>query len=399
MANVKFLCVGDSVAAGAFCSSPEYTLQHQLLTMLRSNYRQHWFNDLAPAPSGSNARMGGIWAIYNQYREMNPDIVVLGGIGDNDSSSSITSITSSISSSAKTIPFSSAPSTGRAYILTDGTNTEVVIPQGVSSSKGTMCIRGAMGTVARNWPTGSTVLSWTARGQEAWTLTLRMIIEDIARKDKPYLPIVLVGGQVFEAASTGAGSLATEALVAQLQAEGYEAVEYCPYATVDDTDLFSPNTTTDYCGPSALLTAQLGADGLTAAVSRSSEFNAGDYLLLAATGVAEPGFFTSQVVKVSSVPGPTGVVFASPRPQLGATSGAVTSQTFGTGSRLCRMSVTSLGPRHYWDYMGGSGGETGGFYAGGWAYDYHPNDMGFSEIAKSFFRGYERVIARIGDRF
>ena len=50
---------------------------------------------------------------------------------------------------------------GRAYILTDGTAEEVVIPQTAATVTGTRVIRGAMGTVARDWPAATTAVSYT----------------------------------------------------------------------------------------------------------------------------------------------------------------------------------------------------------------------------------------------
>lgn len=395
MAIKRLLCIGDSVSGGLFSTSPEYTYQNQMLIQLRKAYPEHEWHNLVPAPAGSHAYMGGIWNLWNTYKYMRPDIVVLGGVGDNDGSSTVSSITTGISNSAKQITFNSAPTSGRAYILSDGTNEEVVIPQGVSSTNGTMCIRGAMGTTPRAWNANSAVLSWSDRSGAAWSKILSYIVTDIATSQQPWKPIVLIGGQVFEA-STDAGSASTALLIGHLQQQGYLGVEYCSYLTADGTELFTNGVTTDYCGPAALLTTTLGYNGYTLSVDRPRDIDPNDYIMLTnTTKYGLPLQADSQVMKVNSKTG-NYVVVDSDRPKLGST-GSVHAQTFGIGARVCKMSTTSMYPRDYWDTIGGSGtGLAGGYNAGHWGYDRHPNNMGYIEIANSFVRGLQRAIARVG---
>lgn len=387
--------MGNSVSGGAFCTSPEFSYQAQFLKMVRAaEPSTDWF-EIAPLPSGSHAYIGGIWALWNSaYRRSNPDVFILGGVGDNDPSSAVASLALACSMESQTITFNANVTAGRAYIITDGTNEEVVIPQTVSTVTGTRCLRGCMGTEPRSWPVSSTVLAWTAKSGYAWKRTLELFLRDILQVGDRR-PIVLIGGQVFEAA-TGAGAVATDALVDELQQE-YPNIEYCPYTTAAGDSLFAASAYTDYCGPAALVAKSgMADDALTVGVDDATDIDPGDYIGIVqttqttwATRNAAPTHATTEFMLVASKDGNTITVEgASERAKLGSSA---TNLAFTENDRVCKISTTRLDPRYAWASLGAEGD----FSAEGLAYDMHPNNRGYLEIAKSFYRGYQRALGRV----
>lgn len=392
MAIKKVLCIGDSITGGAFCTSPEYSYQAQLFKLLRKAFPEHTWVDLAPLPSASSAYMGGIWALWEKnFRQMDPDIIVVGGIGDNDSSSAVASIVSAIGMEHETITFNAEITANRAYTIYDATSEEVVIPQTKSTAVGTRCIRGAMGTDAKAWAAGATVRAWDSKDDAGWSGVLEYILRDFVSSGSS-APVVLVGGQVFEAL-TGAGNVATASIVSELQAD-YPRIEYCPYATSDGTSLFAASASTAYTGPLTTLAENMSDSDLTFTAVDATNIEPGKYILItSASGITAPAESNSEcMLVVSKAANVVTVEGAEERAKLGSN---VTNKSFTAGDRVCAMSTTRLDPRYAWATICGNGaGAAGDFTAEAWGYDRHPNNYGYAEIAKSFYRGFLRVLQR-----
>jgi len=397
MSMKRLLCMGNSVSGGAFCTSPEFSYQAQFLKMVRAaEPSTDWF-EIAPLPSGSHAYTGGIWALWNSaYRRTNPDVFILGGVGDNDaiSGSTVASLALACSMESQTLKFNANITANHAYIITDGTNEEVVIPQTASTVTGTRCIRGAMGTEPRSWPVSSVVHPVASKSTYAWKRTLELFLRDILQVGDRR-PIVLIGGQVFEA-TTGAGAVATEELVDDLQKE-FPNVEYCPYETEAGDSLFAASAYTDYCGPAALVGEDgMADDALTVVVDDATDIDPGDYIGIVqttqttwATRNAAPTHATTEFMLVASKDGNTITVEgAEERAKLGSSA---TNLAFTENDRVCKICTTRLDPRYAWASLGAAGD----FNAEGLAYDMHPNNRGYLEIAKSFYRGYQRALGRV----
>ena len=400
MRTKQLACFGDSITGGYFARYHDNTYPNVLLHELqRHDARDRW-NLLTTDSSSSWPRLGQIWRTYRQFAASQPDVVVFQG-GENDASSTVASLAASAGAGATTLTFNANITAGRAYILTDGTAEEVVIPQAAATVTGTRVIRGAMGTTAQDWPAATTVRTWnqsTAVGLPAFVDTYEYALRDILSTTGDRT-IVLVGGLWF-AAQTDLNTVALKTLVDGLT-EDYPRIEFVPYETADGTSLTaSGNTLTaasTYTGPTARIDqANLTNVATSVKVTSTSDIEPGDLLLLTTTSaVTAPTAGTSEIVQVASKDDATRVItFDTTTANAG---GAVrnklgsTARAFVSGNRVCKLAHGTMNPRIPWLTLGGAD-----FASLMCQYDTHPNDKGQREIGYAFYRGYQRARSRIG---
>lgn len=410
MITKTIACVGDSITGGYFAQVQANTYPYVLLNYLRArDAATHNWGLLTADVSASWPLVGQCWVAWRDYiAGQNPDVVVFQA-GENDVQSAATwggnpptALVNAIGAGATTFVVDQNLRAGRAYLITDGTNTEVVIPQTVATVTGTRVIRGAMGTTARDWPAASTVTSWTAAGTGGWATVFEYAIRSFLATTGPKTP-VLVGGQWFEAqtGTNGKGNVALSALATKLQAEGYKRVEFCPYEAADGTSLTASGNTVAvksvYTGPTAFLAANLTNVAGTMTVDDATDIAPGDLLLLTSDAAATaPTAGNSEIVQCASKVDATGVVTfdattanagGAQRNKLGSTARA-----FSTGNRVCKLALGCLNPRAPWLTLGAAD-----FAQLSCQYDTHPNDRGQREVGYAFARGYERAVLRIGE--
>ena len=410
MITKTIACVGDLITGGYFAQMQANTYPYVLLNYLRArdNATHNW-GLLTSDLSSSWPLIGQCWVAWRDlYAAQNPDVVVFQA-GENDLQSAATwggnpptALVNAIGAGSTTIVVNQNLRAGRAYLITDGTNTEVVIPQAVSTVTGTRVIRGAMGTIARDWPAASTITSWTTAGTGGWATMYEYALRAILKTTGPKTP-VLVGGQWFEAqtGTNGKGNDAIRALVTALQAEGYKRVEFCPYVAADGTSLTASGNTVAvksvYTGPTAFLAADLTNVAGTMTVDDATDIAPGDLLLLTSDAAATaPTAGNSEIVQCASKVDATGVITfdvtaanagGAQRNKLGSTARA-----FSTGNRVCKLALGCINPRAPWLTLGAAD-----FAQLSCQYDTHPNDRGQREVGYAFARGYERAVQRIGE--
>jgi lysophospholipase L1-like esterase len=417
MKRKTLCCMGDSITGGYFCASPASRYSSVLLSELRTKSGQGRWDLLSGEMSANYPYLGLCWRTWrDQYREMMPDVVVFQA-GENDYSSTVSSITGPLGghSTSMTVAGGSLVS-GRAYILSNGTDEEVVIPQDASGTTGRRLIRAAMGTAIHDWPAHSVIRTWNnsaASTMGAWTDTYEYIMRYLLNTTQPST-VILIGGLWFQDQS-GAGGRSNEAvrgLVDTLQGEGNARIEFCPFVTADGVSLTAAGTSilskSIFTGPTALLQADIGATNpVTIEVSTPTDIQVGDYLVLTRdAGNATPTYANSEIVCVTAVDYNNSEVTVS-RAQLGsATPAPVAPGLPGAGTvffgptvfngttyycRVCKLATACIAPRAPWATLGSNAS---------WAnlhcqYDTHTNDRGQREVGYAFYRGYERVMARI----
>lgn len=397
MRTKQLACFGDSLTGGYFAAYAENIYQNVLLDQLRGGGRSHSWNLLTPGSSACYPRLGQIWLEYRKYTSLQPDLVVFQG-GENDSSSAVPNLAASASCSSNTLVFNANITAGRAYIITDGVDEEVVIPQSASTVTGTRVIRGAMGTKPRDWAVGSTVRTWdqsTAAGLSAFLSTYEYALRDILATTGDRT-IVLVGSLWF-GSPTDLNVVALKSLVDGLSAEN-PRIEFVPYETADGASLTDPSG--GYVGPTTRLDADCAADATTATVQSTADIEVGDLLLLTTQagsgGLAAPTTADSEIVQVAAKDDAANTItFDTTATNTGAGAQrnklGSTNMAFGANNRVCKVAHGTINPRAAWLTLGAAD-----FGPLACQYDHHPNDSGQRELGYAFYRGYQRALDRIG---
>lgn len=412
----KTICaIGDSLTGGCFCAQNKNQYQNVFLREMRTRFGAERWTLLSAELSSSWPYLGQGWLAWqNQYREQRPDVILFQG-GENDYSSAVLALHDAAGASASSMLFDSNPVAGRAYIISDGTREEVVIPLAVAGARATRIMRGAMGTRVHDWPALSEVRTWNngASGTiGAWADTYEKVLRYLLATSHPGA-IILVGGLWFEGPN-GFGTSRIRSIVGQLQAEGHWRIEFCPYETAEGVYMTASGNAVEnrnaFQGPTALVAgAAIGETDGSGVLDNLADIFPGDFLLLTtAAGASAPAYTNSQVVQVVSKDDASGVVDFDvtdantyPSSAQRAKLGSIVSLpdeaelVFPVGSRACKLVHGSMAPRTSWLTLGGDGaGGAGDFANMKSQYDNHPNDRGLIEIGLSFARGYERVMER-----
>jgi len=136
MKSKTLLCLGDSLTAGSFATSPEFSYPWQLLKMLRNREPEaNW--ELIHAADTSSTYLGGIWQKWQMLKSYKPDCIVFQG-GENDiPADPPTAITQALSSMSDKIEFDQAPRPNQLYLLTNSADKlEWIHVQSVSAGTG-----------------------------------------------------------------------------------------------------------------------------------------------------------------------------------------------------------------------------------------------------------------------
>jgi len=379
MATKSLAIIGNSISAGAYATSMRYSLHALLLERLRMT-GEHW--RLLTYPYDSWPRLGHAYLQWARVRSARPDLLVIAGLGENDySNTAVYEIGAHLSIDSQQVTFNAGPTEGRPYIITDGTDEEMVIPLWAAGSTGHGCIRGACGTKRRAWEAGSTVLTWPNNAnQPALRKAMYYILRQICRESTG---IILCGaGDAF--AGNSAGHAPTlQKVIAQLRDEGCRHLYPVLFSDAFGNELFRPGQPTAYTGPTDTLAAALDTEATAMTLTSGDRINAGDYVVISsASGLPSHG--DSEIVKVG--PQMSKTVRAITRAQLGSTA-----RSFSAGHRVMRISQAYITPRATWADIG----TAGNWWALGMSHDRHPWDTGYIELADRYWEAYQAAVAEM----
>lgn len=398
--------LGNSISAGYWVANPANQLQNVFLTQCRNTYPGMGKWELRGSEASSAApRFGDLYNFWERlYKNVQPDVVLI-QCGENEPTSTVASIANTVSVAATRITFNAAPTAGYTYLINDGTNEEAVIVMTVSGSEGTRVVRGAYGTTPRNWPAATPVLAWamtTPATAAAWRAEYTYLVRHILKTSPPGTA-VLVGGEWF-CDQGDTANLAIAAMVAQLQGEGYNNLEFCPYVTATGASISKSGSTvtskTIYSGPTAFVAKQVETADSTAVLTDVSDIHVGDLLVFTNTpGVVFPEAAASTVMQVASKVDATNTVtfdLTSINTHDGTDARnklqSINTVVFAEGARVCKVVNGAMKPRAPWLTIG-AGQDMTSFLC--CQCDTHPNDLGQREIGYAYFRGYQRVLARM----
>jgi hypothetical protein len=373
----RLAILGNSIASGAFASTAKNTLQAQLLNLLRAGTSEPWV--LVTPHQDSSPTIGHVLLQWMTVRDLKPDVVCIAGFGENDySSTTVSSITAPLPMGATRVTTNANAVPGRAYILTDGTNEEMIMARVVSGTTLTNIVRGAGYTQQRSWPAGTQVLTWEnldGTYRPAIAKAYRYVLRQIASECDG---IVVVGAQSALAPSTGGFGPMLQDAIRDLVSQGLSNIVPVYYKTDDGSEMFDGNENA-YTGPSARLTANIGTTDTNLSVNRISLFVPGEYVaLLPENGLQ--GDTNSEYVKITAVTAPSTITVE--RAQLGSTA-----KSYNANAKVAKICPHYSAMRANFAIIGTTGYQTSHYWSIGLQSDKHPNDLAYVNIAKRFYEG------------
>lgn len=373
----RLAILGNSIASGAFASSAKNTLQAQLLNLLRAGTSEPWV--LVTPNQDSSPTIGHVLLQWMSVRGLDPDVVCIAGFGENDySSTTVSSITAPLPVGATRVTTNANAVRGRAYILTDGTNEEMIMARVVSGTTLTNIVRGAGYTQQRSWPAGTEILTWgnlDGTYRPAIAKVYRYVLRQIASECNG---IVVVGAQSAWSPSTGGFGPMLQEAIRDLVSQGLSNIVPVYYKTDDGSEMFD-GTENAYTGPSARLTANIGTSDTNLSVNRISLFVPGEYVaLLPENGIY--GDTSSEYVKITAVTAPSTITVQ--RAQLGSTA-----KSYNANAKVAKICPHYSTMRANFATIGATDYQTSNYWSIGLQSDKHPNDLAYINIAKRFYEG------------
>ncbi len=370
----RLAIIGNSICAGAYATSANMTLHAQLLRRLRES-GERW--TILSWPSDAMPRIGHAYMAWERVRSARPDLLVVAGFGENDYSSSVSSLADLLTVSGNFATFNTPPVAGRCYVLTDGQNEEAIIPRLSQGLVGQALVRGVGGSTPRMWPAGTQVISWPDNvGQPGLQKAMYYTLKQIAME--ACCPILVGAGDVFAGMDSGHGPT-LQAVIQSLRLEGF-GVWPVPFLDDSGEELFRPGAPTAFTGPTDYLAAAIDAAATSMTVVNGDRIDRGDYLVLSSDG-AVPTFGNSEIVKVIGRMSQTNLSIQ--RAQLGSTARA-----FSAFNRVMRLSQAYTNPRAPFANVGTSTNWV-------WvrcSHDRHPWDTGYMQLAKRYFEVYRHCL-------